>query len=143
MKPSSLIRKTGLKARKPWRPKRKPVRRRNPERAAAALLSDYGPPERREWFTSQPCAFCQREDDTIVQAHVRGKGRPGCEREIVPACFRCHLLMHEGIESFAAGQEVTVEGLLELSERYARDWGVNPEGENVHRNPPQASSTRR
>ena len=129
MKLSQLIRKTGL-ARKPWRPKRKPIQRRNPGRAAAALLRDYGPPERRQWMTSQPCAFCHLEDDTIVQAHVRGKGRSGCEREIVPACHRCHLLMHAGIESFAAEQGMDVDGLLEISERYALGWDLRlPEEE--------------
>ena len=91
-----LSRKTRLKRSTPLNPVNRERRKAERERA-------YGPKERREWLTRQPCVACGRvptEDRPNHQHHTKGGGvgRKADADTLVSLCPKCHRKHHDGHE---------------------------------------------
>ena len=97
MKRSTPLRRTGP-------PKRKtPLKPQNRARKSRESARAYGPKERREWLTRQPCVSCGligTDERPNHQHHTKGGGvgRKADADTIVPLCPTCHRLHHDGHE---------------------------------------------
>ena len=95
MKRSRPLKRTGPPERKtPLKPQNRARRAKERERA-------YGPEERREWLTRQPCVFCGRigtDERPNHQHHIvtGGVGRKADADKLVSLCAVCHRLEHAG-----------------------------------------------
>ena len=90
MKRSRIKRRTPIKRTGRINPINRQRRARERERA-------YGPEERREWLTSQPCVACGSAGP-IHQHHTKGggTGRKADCQTTVALCARCHRMHHDG-----------------------------------------------
>lgn len=103
---------------------RKPLRARNPERQERLLERQFGPPERRAWIASLPCATCpavrgRPSPPPSENSHVRSRGAGGGPDDVVPQCAACHRELHRGRKSFEARHGLD---LAALAAAYARRW---------------------
>lgn len=103
--------------------RRKPLNRyarisaQNRRRREAERLRAYGPPERRDWLTSQPCATCGRvpwEDAPSQQSHIvtAGTSRKADADQLIAQCADCHGAFH------AAGSAAAFERAHGLPEGF-------------------------
>lgn len=101
-----------------------PLPKRNAKRAAAKLIRNYGPPSRREWVASLPCATCGAPPPS-ENSHVHATGMGGCGgdlQDVIPQCRPCHEELHAGIKTFLAERGETIEWLEELAAQVAAEW---------------------
>lgn len=79
--------------------KRSPLRRRNPERAAALRAAAFG--RQAELCRRSPCCSCGAPPPSDPD-HVRTRGAGGRDQDCVPLCRACHQERHaQGIRTFA------------------------------------------
>lgn len=128
MKRTRLKRRTPLKSKSSlgdWSKPRTPLRKRNHARLRKLQLRQFGTPERKRWYQSQPCDTCMAlgEHDGLTRpkqsecSHVvtRGGCSGGGPDDVIPQCRKHHLELHEGVGRFEARYGV------DLAER-ARVW---------------------
>lgn len=64
---------------------RKPIRKRNPKRAARLFTEDFGSSEYVEHLHSMPCAVCDVWGWTVA-AHLTSRGAGGKVDDLAPLC---------------------------------------------------------
>lgn len=64
---------------------RKPISKKNTERAAKRFVSDFGGTEYHEFLTSLPCDVCGVEGFTVA-AHLKSRGAGGKADVTAPLC---------------------------------------------------------
>ena len=97
----SGLKRTGPPKRKTRLSRKTPIAPVNRERRKAERERAYGPKERREWLTRQPCVSCGligTDERPNHQHHTKGGGvgRKADADTIVPLCPTCHRLHHDG-----------------------------------------------
>jgi hypothetical protein len=121
MKRSPLKRKTPL-ARGTSQLKRSRLKPRNPDRAAAERLRDFGP--QAEWMRDLPCSTCGARPPSVPSHVGRSRGAGGTRDDLAPQCSACHEAVHRGRLTFERERGVD---LAELAREYARRWLELPE----------------
>lgn len=110
MKRTPLVRRRPLSpGTKPLRAK-KPMKRRNPERAARRFAESFHSPEFVAWVHSLGCCIPGCRSEEIEAAHVTSRARGGTWEDVVGMCNRHHF------ESHTIGQH-----------RFQRKYGIDLE----------------
>jgi len=103
-----MLRKTPLKAKKPWRPARKPMKKRATRIRPRSRTKKYARRERDTlrmlWTKQQACVGPMlHECQGPIEAHHagrRGLGQKAHDSTVIPLCQAAHRHWHEGGAAF-------------------------------------------